>query len=132
MVTSIGMMDAAYFVGRTEILAWINSTLHLNLSKVEEGLDMVLRPRFMPIFAKGDTHESWGVCTFECTRRRARQSHRTNFKEDEQLGLIRKALTFSGETCRVLGKIRRVGRGINRNLDRLLNRATEETCECKT
>ncbi|KAK9127693.1 hypothetical protein Syun_016490 [Stephania yunnanensis] len=36
MVTSIGMMDATYFVGRTEILAWINSTLHLNLSKVEE------------------------------------------------------------------------------------------------
>ncbi|KAK9098831.1 hypothetical protein Syun_025876 [Stephania yunnanensis] len=36
MVMSIGMMDAAYFVGRTEILAWINSTLHLNLSKVEE------------------------------------------------------------------------------------------------
>ncbi|KAK9121626.1 hypothetical protein Syun_019243 [Stephania yunnanensis] len=37
MVTSIGMMDAAYFVGRTEILAWINSTLHLNQSKVEES-----------------------------------------------------------------------------------------------
>lgn len=30
------MMDPAYFVGRSEILAWINSSLHLNLSKVEE------------------------------------------------------------------------------------------------
>jgi hypothetical protein len=30
------MMDAAYFVGRNEILAWVNSTLHLALSKVEE------------------------------------------------------------------------------------------------
>ncbi|XVF17618.1 hypothetical protein REPUB_Repub10bG0138800 [Reevesia pubescens] len=37
MATNIGMMDAAYFVGRSEILAWINSTLHLNLSKVEEA-----------------------------------------------------------------------------------------------
>ncbi|ONK79712.1 uncharacterized protein A4U43_C01F9270 [Asparagus officinalis] len=35
--TNIGMMDGAYFVGRNEILAWINSTLHLNLSKVEEA-----------------------------------------------------------------------------------------------
>ncbi|KAJ6824302.1 microtubule-associated protein RP/EB family member 1C-like [Iris pallida] len=37
MANNIGMMDAAYFVGRGEILAWINSTLQLNLSKVEEA-----------------------------------------------------------------------------------------------
>uniref|UniRef100_A0A7C8YLE3 Calponin-homology (CH) domain-containing protein n=1 Tax=Opuntia streptacantha TaxID=393608 RepID=A0A7C8YLE3_OPUST len=37
MATNIGIMDSAYFVGRSEILAWINSTLHLNLSKVEEA-----------------------------------------------------------------------------------------------
>ena len=36
MATNIGIMDSAYFVGRSEILAWINSTLQLNLSKVEE------------------------------------------------------------------------------------------------
>jgi hypothetical protein len=30
------MMDGAYFVGRNEILAWINATLQLGLSKVEE------------------------------------------------------------------------------------------------
>lgn len=36
--TNIGMMDGAYFVGRNEILAWINSTLQLNLNKVEEVL----------------------------------------------------------------------------------------------
>ncbi|KAJ3682226.1 hypothetical protein LUZ60_014799 [Juncus effusus] len=36
MATNIGMMDSAYFVGRNEILAWINSTLQLNVSKVEE------------------------------------------------------------------------------------------------
>jgi hypothetical protein len=34
--TNIGMMDGAYFVGRNEILAWINTTLQLGLSKVEE------------------------------------------------------------------------------------------------
>ncbi|CAA0840998.1 Microtubule-associated protein RP/EB family member 1C [Striga hermonthica] len=37
MATNIGMMDSAYFVGRSEILSWINSTLHLSLSKVEEA-----------------------------------------------------------------------------------------------
>ncbi|CAN8264149.1 unnamed protein product [Cochlearia groenlandica] len=37
MATKIGMMDSAYFVGRSEILAWINATLQLNLSKVEEA-----------------------------------------------------------------------------------------------
>ncbi|KAK7252802.1 hypothetical protein RIF29_37016 [Crotalaria pallida] len=37
MATNIGIMDSAYFVGRSEILAWINSTLQLNLSKVEEA-----------------------------------------------------------------------------------------------
>lgn len=37
MASNIGMMDSAYFVGRSEILSWINSTLHLTLSKVEEA-----------------------------------------------------------------------------------------------
>ena len=36
MAMSIGTMDGAYFVGRNEILSWINATLQLNLSKVEE------------------------------------------------------------------------------------------------
>ncbi|KAL6580321.1 hypothetical protein OROMI_008345 [Orobanche minor] len=33
--------DSAYFIAGLEILSWINSTLHLNLSKVEEGLHSV-------------------------------------------------------------------------------------------
>jgi len=37
--SNIGMMDGAYFVGRNEILAWINTTLQLGLSKVEEVSD---------------------------------------------------------------------------------------------
>ncbi|KAL1210253.1 Microtubule-associated protein RP/EB family member 1A [Cardamine amara subsp. amara] len=37
MATNIGMMDSAYFVGRNELLSWINDRLHLNLSRVEEA-----------------------------------------------------------------------------------------------
>ncbi|CAM0901937.1 unnamed protein product [Alopecurus aequalis] len=36
-VASIGLMDSAYFVGRGEILSWINATLQLALAKVEEA-----------------------------------------------------------------------------------------------
>lgn len=34
---NIGIMDGAYFVGRGEILSWINATLQLSLGKVEEA-----------------------------------------------------------------------------------------------
>ncbi|CAD6262044.1 unnamed protein product [Miscanthus lutarioriparius] len=37
MAASIGIMDGAYFVGRGEILHWINATLQLSLAKVEEA-----------------------------------------------------------------------------------------------
>ncbi|CAH2065006.1 unnamed protein product [Thlaspi arvense] len=37
MATNIGMMDSAYFVGRNELLTWINDRLQLNLSRVEEA-----------------------------------------------------------------------------------------------
>ncbi|KAG5192266.1 putative microtubule associated protein EB1 [Tribonema minus] len=36
MSSAVGMMDEAYFVGRREILEWLNGTLSLNLSKIEE------------------------------------------------------------------------------------------------
>ncbi|KAK1685798.1 hypothetical protein QYE76_046646 [Lolium multiflorum] len=36
-VANIGLMDSAYFVGRGEILTWINATLQLSLAKVEEA-----------------------------------------------------------------------------------------------
>ncbi|KAG9440337.1 hypothetical protein H6P81_020502 [Aristolochia fimbriata] len=47
MATNIGMMDSAYFVGRTEILAWVNSTLHLNVSKVEEAASGAIQCQLM-------------------------------------------------------------------------------------
>ncbi|CAN6482381.1 unnamed protein product [Victoria cruziana] len=45
--TNIGMMDAAYFVGRSEILAWINTTLQLNISKVEEAASGAIQCQLM-------------------------------------------------------------------------------------
>ncbi|KAJ4962543.1 hypothetical protein NE237_022482 [Protea cynaroides] len=47
MATKIGMMDSAYFVGRSEILAWIKSTLQLNLSKVEEAASGAIQCQLM-------------------------------------------------------------------------------------
>ncbi|PIN07065.1 Microtubule-binding protein involved in cell cycle control [Handroanthus impetiginosus] len=53
MATNIGMMDSAYFVGRSEILAWINSTLHLNLSKVEEACTGAVQCQLMDAVRPG-------------------------------------------------------------------------------
>jgi hypothetical protein len=46
---NIGMMDGAYFVGRNEILTWINTTLQLGLAKVEEVLDFLPLPLPLPL-----------------------------------------------------------------------------------
>lgn len=46
MATNIGMMDSAYFVGRNEILGWINDRLHLNLSRIEEVNLLILDSLF--------------------------------------------------------------------------------------
>ncbi|XVE82845.1 hypothetical protein DITRI_Ditri16bG0038500 [Diplodiscus trichospermus] len=53
MATNIGMMDSAYFVGRSEILAWISSTLHLNLSKVEEACSGAVHCQLMDVVHPG-------------------------------------------------------------------------------
>ncbi|KAK1283427.1 Microtubule-associated protein RP/EB family member 1C [Acorus calamus] len=47
------MMDSAYFVGRTEILAWINSTLQFNLSKVEEAAPGAIQCQLMDVVHPG-------------------------------------------------------------------------------
>ncbi|OVA09042.1 Calponin homology domain [Macleaya cordata] len=52
-VANIGMMDAAYFVGRSEILSWINATLQLNLSRVEEAASGAVQCQMMDMTHPG-------------------------------------------------------------------------------
>ncbi len=35
-MSNIGMMDAAFFVGRKELVDWVNDTLEINISKIEQ------------------------------------------------------------------------------------------------
>ncbi|KAF6154659.1 hypothetical protein GIB67_000543 [Kingdonia uniflora] len=53
MATNIGMMDAAYFVGRSEILTWINATLQLNISRVEEAASGSIQCQMMDMTHPG-------------------------------------------------------------------------------
>lgn len=53
MAANIGMMDSAYFVGRNEILTWINSTLQLNLTKVEEAASGAVHCQMMDMIHPG-------------------------------------------------------------------------------
>ncbi|XP_058179119.1 microtubule-associated protein RP/EB family member 1A-like [Rhododendron vialii] len=53
MATNIGMMDSAYFVGRNEILTWINARLQLNLSRVEEASPGAVQCQLMDMIYPG-------------------------------------------------------------------------------
>ncbi|XP_043704245.1 microtubule-associated protein RP/EB family member 1B-like [Telopea speciosissima] len=50
---AIGMMDGAYFVGRNEILSWINATLQLNISRVEEAASGAIQCQMMDMTHPG-------------------------------------------------------------------------------
>ncbi|KAJ0104714.1 hypothetical protein Patl1_17811 [Pistacia atlantica] len=53
MATNIGMMDSAYFVGRNELLTWINNRLQLNLSRVEEAASGAVQCQMMDMTYPG-------------------------------------------------------------------------------
>lgn len=53
MATNIGMMDSAYFVGRNEILTWINNRLQLNLSRIEEAASGAVQCQMMDMTYPG-------------------------------------------------------------------------------
>ncbi|XAR65471.1 hypothetical protein NMG60_11009610 [Bertholletia excelsa] len=53
MATNIGTMDSAYFVGRNEILSWINARLHLNLSRIEEAASGAVQCQMMDMTYPG-------------------------------------------------------------------------------
>ncbi|XP_042496311.1 microtubule-associated protein RP/EB family member 1B-like [Macadamia integrifolia] len=50
---AIGMMDGAYFVGRNEILSWVNATLQLNISRVEEAASGAIQCQMMDMTHPG-------------------------------------------------------------------------------
>ncbi|CAJ2664535.1 unnamed protein product [Trifolium pratense] len=53
MATNIGIMDSAYFVGRNEILNWINNRLQLNLSRIEDAASGAVQCQMMDVTHQG-------------------------------------------------------------------------------
>jgi RP/EB family microtubule-associated protein len=52
-MSTIGMMDGAFFVGRKEIMDWVNSTLDINLSKVEDTANGAVACQLLDIMYPG-------------------------------------------------------------------------------
>ena len=52
-MSNIGLMEGAFFVGRKEIMDWINATLDLNLAKVEDTASGAVACQLLDILYPG-------------------------------------------------------------------------------
>lgn len=52
-MSTIGIMEGAFFVGRKEILDWINSTLEINLAKIEDTANGAVACQLLDIMYPG-------------------------------------------------------------------------------
>jgi hypothetical protein len=68
---AFGMMDAAFFVGKNELLTWLNETLQLNYTKVRPWPSRSARipvpspPTAPPSVCKHPVPRSWTLCRQE-------------------------------------------------------------------
>eukprot|EP00826_Nyctotherus_ovalis_P015830 TRINITY_DN14533_c0_g1_i6.p2 TRINITY_DN14533_c0_g1~~TRINITY_DN14533_c0_g1_i6.p2 ORF type:complete len:248 (+),score=93.88 TRINITY_DN14533_c0_g1_i6:1105-1848(+) len=53
MTESIGMMEGAFFVSRTEILSWVNTLLKLDLTKIEQTCTGAVACQIMDVISPG-------------------------------------------------------------------------------
>mmetsp|Transcript_501 Transcript_501/g.892 ORF Transcript_501/g.892 Transcript_501/m.892 type:complete len:333 (+) Transcript_501:76-1074(+) len=63
-MSNIGMMEGAFFVGRKEIMDWVNQTLDLNLAKVEDTANGAIACQILDIMYPGKVPMSkvnWSV-----------------------------------------------------------------------
>jgi hypothetical protein len=68
MAAHIGMMDSAYFVGRAELLQWINTTLSLNVNKVEETANGAVACQLMDVIHPNLVNMGKARPVFACSR----------------------------------------------------------------
>ena len=52
-MSNIGMMDGAFFVGRKEIVDWVNQTLEINIAKVEQTCSGAIACQLLDIMYPG-------------------------------------------------------------------------------
>ncbi len=50
-MASVGMMDPAYFVGKVELLTWLNELLKINYTKVEQVCLQQIVARTQPLLS---------------------------------------------------------------------------------